>query len=92
MFFKRVIQWYAMLCYSMLWNVMECMVCYGISMLCYDMCMLRHAMVYVVKNKHGVTVIYFTYFISRLLYDITNKSVFRAIKWGGGYQIILILR
>ena len=33
---------------------MECMVCYGISMLWYETCMLYFAMVYIVKDKHSV--------------------------------------
>ena len=56
MFLKRFILWYGVLCYPMLWYGMESMVFYEISMLCYEMSMLCYAMVYVVKDKHSVTV------------------------------------
>ena len=56
MFLKRVILWYAMLCYPMIWYGMERMVCYEISMLCYEISMLCYVMVYVVKDKHSATV------------------------------------
>ena len=50
MFLKRVVLWYVMLCYHMLWYGMESMVCHDISMLSY-------AIVSVVKDKHSATVI-----------------------------------
>ena len=51
--------WYAMLCYPMLWYGMESTVCYEISMLCYEISMLCYAMVYVVKDKHSATVVFY---------------------------------
>ena len=40
MFFKRVILWYGMVCFPMLWYGMESMEYYEISMLCYEISML----------------------------------------------------
>ena len=47
--------WYGMLCYAILWNGMESMVCFEILMLCYEISMLCYAIVYVVKDKHSAT-------------------------------------
>ena len=47
---------YAMLCYPMIWYCKECMVCYGISLVFYEISMLWYAMVYVVKEKHSATI------------------------------------
>ena len=57
--YAYLVHFYDMLCYAFLCCGMESMVCYKISMLCYAMlcyAMLCYAMVYVVKDKHRVTV------------------------------------
>ena len=46
--------WY-MVWYTMLGFIMECMVCYGFSMLWYEFCMLCYPMIYVIKDKHSAS-------------------------------------
>ena len=44
MFLKRVILWYGMLCYPVLWYGIESMENYEISMLCYEISMLCYGL------------------------------------------------
>ena len=56
--FNRMLS-FAMVCYGMLWYGMIWYGMYGMLwyfFLCYEICMLCYAMVYVVKEKHSATV------------------------------------
>ena len=43
--------------HAYVWYGMECMVCYGISKLWYEICMLCFAMVCILKDQHSATVL-----------------------------------
>lgn len=42
---------YDEVCYAMKWYGLGCMICYVISKICYENCMLSYVILYVVKDK-----------------------------------------